>query len=52
VRFRDQPIEIVHVAEDGININVIGDVISEIGHRRPVDGGNPDRIDSEIDEVG
>lgn len=32
VRFRDQPFEIADVAEDGIDINVIGDVLAQVGH--------------------
>jgi hypothetical protein len=52
VRFRDQPFEIDQVAEDRIDVDIIGDVVAEVGHWRPKDRRNPDRIGAEIDEVG
>ena len=51
VRFRNQPFEIRHVAKDRVDINVIGNVVSEIGHRRSEYRRNPDRINSKLDEV-
>src|SRR5579863_5436306 len=46
-----QVIEILHGAEDGIDAAVVGDVVSKVGHGRRIDGGDPYRIDAEIDEI-
>jgi hypothetical protein len=51
VRFRNQPFEIGPVAEDGVDVNVIGNVVSEIGHGRSEYRRDPDRINSKVDEV-
>jgi hypothetical protein len=48
----DQPIEVVHVTEDRIDIDVIGDIVAKVGHRRSEDRRNPDRIDAEVDQIG
>src|SRR3954463_5008290 len=51
VRLCDQPIKVPDLAEDRIDIDVVGDVVAEVGHWRSEDGGNPDRIDAEVDQI-
>jgi hypothetical protein len=38
VRFSYQPVKVPHIAEHRIDIDVIGDVVTKIGHWRSEDG--------------
>ena len=49
--FGDEPIEVVERAEERIDVGVIGDVVTEVGHRRGIDRREPDGIDAEPLEV-
>jgi len=51
VRLFGQAVHVRERAEEGIDIGVVGDVIAEIGHRRGIDRRDPDRIDTEPDEM-
>ena len=51
VQRRDQPVEVLERAEQGIDVDVIRDVIAEIGHRRGVDRRDPDRVDPEPAQI-
>ena len=48
---RQQIVEIGERAEARIDVAIIGDVIAEIGHRRGVDGRDPDRVDAEARQI-
>ena len=37
--------------KSGIDVGVVGDVVAEVGHRRGVEGRDPDRVDAEPGEV-
>ncbi len=47
VRLGNQPVGIVIIAEDRVDLAIIGYVIAEIGHRRGEERGNPDALDAE-----
>ncbi len=47
MRARDQRVEILERAEDRIDALIIGDVVTEIVHRRGVEGRQPDGIDAQ-----
>ena len=47
VRGLRQRVETFHGAEQRIDANVIGNVVTEISHRRGKDRGQPDRVDAE-----
>ena len=44
-------LEVVEVAEDGVDVPEVGDVVAKVLHGALVDGGEPDRLDSEAVEV-
>ena len=44
-------IEVVERAEQGVDIAVVADVVAEVGHRRAVEWGQPDRLDAEVGDV-
>lgn len=46
-----QGIELTERAEDRVDIAVVGDVLPEIGDRRGVERGEPDRIDAECRQI-
>ena len=48
---RKQIVEIGECAEARIDAAIIGDVIAEIGHRRGVDGRDPDRVHAEAGQI-
>jgi len=52
MRLLQQPIEVLQRAEDGIHIAVIRHVVAEILHRRFEKRRQPNRIDSEIEQIG
>jgi hypothetical protein len=37
--------------ENGINPAIVGDIVTEVMHRRGINRRNPDRIDAEPDEI-
>ena len=47
MRLLEEAIEVRERAEDRIDVLVVGHVVAEVGHRRAVEGGDPDRVDSE-----
>jgi len=51
MRLGEQHIEVPQRAEQRIDVDVVGDVVAEIGHGRGKDRADPDRIDPEVDEV-
>jgi hypothetical protein len=51
VDHRQQAIEIVQRSKDRINTAVIRNIVSEVGHRRRKDRGQPDRINAEFDKM-
>jgi hypothetical protein len=52
VRRLEQRVEIGHAAEQGIDADVVGDVVAEIGHRGSEDRRQPYRIDAERGDIG
>ena len=44
--------EVLEVAEEGVDVAVVGDVVSGVVLRRDVEGGEPHRVDAEGGEVG
>ena len=38
-------------AENGVNVGEIGNVVTEIGHRRFEDGRQPQNVDAQFDEM-
>ncbi len=51
VRGGHQSIEVGERAEDGIHVRVIGHVVAEVGHRRGIEGRDPDGVDTQPGEV-
>ena len=47
-----QRVEIGHGAEQRIDAGIIGDVVTEIGHRGGKDRRQPDRVDAERLQIG
>ncbi len=47
----DQSVELGEVAEGGVDVAVVGNVVAEVGHRRRVDRRQPQRIDAEPAEM-
>ena len=47
----DEVVEVGERAKERIDAYVIRNIVTEIGHRRGVKGGDPDRIDAESDKV-
>ena len=47
VRVGEQRVEGREVAEERVDVAVVGDVVAEVGHRRAVDRRQPDRVDAE-----
>ena len=43
----DEAIEVGEGAEDRVDVAVVGDVVAEVGHRRPEDRRDPDGVDAE-----
>src|ERR1700730_991336 len=52
MRRSDQRIEIVQRAKYRIDVQIAGDVIAKVGHGRRENRRQPDRINSEIEEIG
>ena len=46
-----QLIKVIQISKDGIDVAVIGNVIAEIRHRRRVEGRDPHRLDSQLNQV-
>ena len=51
VRLRDQRVEVGQRAEERVDVAVVGDVVAEVGHRRRVEGRDPDGVDAEPAQV-
>ena len=51
MRLVNEAIKRYERAESWINFAVIGDIVTEIMHRRRINRRNPDRIDTEPDEI-
>jgi hypothetical protein len=47
VRRLGERLELVEVAEDRIDVGVVGDVVAEVRQRRRIDRRQPQRVDSE-----
>jgi hypothetical protein len=47
VRLLDEPVDVLERAEHGIHRAVVGDVVPVVRHRRGVDRGQPEGVDSE-----
>ena len=45
VRLADQPVGVGEAAEQRVHAGVVGHVVAEVGHRRGVEGRQPDRVD-------
>src|SRR6266568_8418859 len=50
-RVRGQRIEFGEIAEQWMDIFIVGDVVTKVRHRRGVDRRNPERIDAKVDEM-
>src|SRR5262249_16023305 len=48
---RHQPVEVGKRAEERIDVEIVGDVVAEIGHRRGIDRRDPDGVDPEPVEI-
>ena len=46
MRLFEKMIEVLERAEDRIDIAVVGDVVTEVGHRRAIERRKPDRLDT------
>src|SRR5690606_12846533 len=51
MRAGDEPVEVCEGAEDRVDIAIVGDVISEIVHRRGIEWREPDRIDPKRGDI-
>ena len=51
VRAGDERVEVGKRAEDRVDVAIIGHVIAEIGHRRPEEGRQPDRLDAQARDM-
>src|ERR1700730_6369536 len=51
MRRSDQRIEIVQRAKYRIDVQIVGDVVAKVGHGRRENRRQPDRINSEIEEI-
>ena len=51
VNLTQQPVEIIHRAEQRVDGGVVGHIVAKIVHRRGVNGGNPDSVNIETLEV-
>jgi hypothetical protein len=51
VRPRDERVEIRERAEDRVDVAIVGNVIAEVGHRRPEEGRQPDRLDAQAGDM-
>src|SRR5581483_8789551 len=40
----DQGIQILECAKNGIDITIVANVVAKVGHRRGVDGGEPENV--------
>ncbi len=51
VRLLEERVEVGERAEQRMNRAVVANVVAEVPHRGGKDGGDPDRVDSEADQV-
>src|SRR5215469_16834533 len=51
MRVLKQGVELGECAKDRIDVLIIGNVITEIGHRRRIDWGQPNCVDAELGQV-
>ena len=47
----DESVEVAQRAEHRIDVDVVGDIVAEVGHRRGIDRRQPDRVDAEAGKV-
>ncbi len=47
----DQPVEVLEGPEQWVDIAVVADVVPEVGHRRAVERGEPQRVHAQPDQV-
>src|ERR1700733_9770889 len=47
----EQTIEILHGSEDWIDVTIISDVISKVGHRRPIHWRHPNSVNPEVHQI-
>jgi hypothetical protein len=47
VRLGHQPVKRRQVAKQGIGVTIVGHVVAKIGHRRGIEGAQPDGIDAQ-----
>jgi hypothetical protein len=47
----EQAIKLLHGAEDRVDSAIICDIVSKVGHRRWINGGNPDCIHAQVHKV-
>jgi hypothetical protein len=52
VRGRDETVGVGERAEERIDVAIVADVVTEIGHRRRVDRRKPNGVDPKFAEVG
>ena len=51
VRVGDQLLRLGQRAEGRVDVPVVGDVVTAVGHRRGKPGGEPDRVDAQIGQI-
>jgi hypothetical protein len=51
MRFTNQAVHIGQSTEQGVNVFIITDIITKIGHRRRITGGNPNGVDPQPGQV-
>src|SRR5262245_33542869 len=51
MRRRAEAVEFIQRAEQRIDVTVIADIVSEVGHRRRIDRRHPDRVDTEPAQI-
>ena len=47
----DQVVEVGKGAEAGVDVAVVGDVVAPVGHGRRVERGDPDEVDTQVNQV-
>ena len=51
VRLRHQRVEIGQRPEDRVDVDIVGNVVAEVLHRRDEEGRDPHRVDAEVGDV-
>ena len=47
MRFREESVELVELPEGRVDVAVVRNVVTEVGHRRAIERREPDRVDAE-----